>query len=42
LVPVGTFAATWGNWVLLLATIPLIIAASAAGRKKGSLLHTAF
>src|SRR5215470_15293685 len=26
-VPVGTFAATLGNWVLLLATIPLIIAA---------------
>src|SRR5215831_10838961 len=27
LVPVGTFAATLGNWVLLLVTIPLIMAA---------------
>src|SRR5215813_12780950 len=27
LVPVGTFAATLGNWVLFLATIPLISAA---------------
>src|SRR5215831_6496966 len=27
LVPLGTFAATLGNWVLLLATIPLIRAA---------------
>jgi hypothetical protein len=27
LVPLGTFAATLGNWVLLLATMPLISAA---------------
>src|SRR3982751_6615445 len=30
LVPSGTFDATWGNWVLLLATIPLMNAARVA------------